>query len=120
MAISTCTYLGIAGASVLLAQPHTFSQSRLIYGTTRRMGDGTLRRDYSGSGHRWQLGWQWLSTADRGTIQTEAERTASMLFSPPTTATCWDVLVMSYNEEAFPTADNWRWNLTMTVETVTD
>ncbi|NIV34512.1 MAG: hypothetical protein GWN58_35140, partial [Anaerolineae bacterium] len=76
---SSCTYLGIAGASVLMVAPHTYTQDRLIYGTDRRMADGTLRRDYSGSGYRWQVGWQLISGTDRSTLQTEAVRTASML-----------------------------------------
>jgi hypothetical protein len=85
------------------------------------MADGTLRRDYSGSGHRWQLGWQYLSDTDRGTLQTEAERTGCLLFSPPTTSASWDVLVTGYSEQAVPVAGaNWRWHATLTVETVTD
>ena len=85
------------------------------------MADGTLRYDYSSSGYRWNVGWGLLDGTDRGTVQTEAERTASMVFSPPTTSASWNVLVTTYQERLIASAqDTIRWNCTMTLETVDD
>jgi len=121
MASACATYLGIAGASALLPDPVVCNRELLRIGTYRRMADSTLRYDYSGSGLRWQLGWQLLDGTNKATLQAEAERTASMLFSPPTAGTCWNVLVMNYAEEAVPMAGGTvRWNATLTVETVDD
>lgn len=121
MASACATYLGVAGASVLMPDPETCNRQLLRIGTYRRMANGTLRYDYSASGWRWQLGWRLLDDTNQTTLQTEAVRTASMLFSPPTTSTCWDVLALDYQEEPIPMVGGTvRWNAALTVETVTD
>ena len=106
---------------MLLPNPAICSRELLRIGTYRRMADGTLRYDYSASGYRWELSWGLLNSTDRGTVQTEAERTGSMVFSPPTASESWNVLVTYYQENGIPLrSTDTRWNCTLTLETVED
>lgn len=121
MASACATYLGIAGASALMPDPMSSTKRLLRIGTYRRMADGKLRYDYSSSGYQWDLGWELLDGTDRATLQTEAERTASMLFSPPTTSASWSVLTTNYQEAPFPSSNGTiLWNCMLTLETVED
>jgi len=122
MASACETYLGIAGASALLVPPHSCDRDYLRKGTYRSMADGTLRFDYSASGHkRWRVGWEKISSTDFTTLEAEAEYPGSMLWSPPTTSTCWNVLVTSFRAQPVPSRGGTvRWNVGLTLETVDD
>lgn len=120
MASACETWLGLAGASVLLPYPDSCDVDYLRTGTYRRMADGTLKFDYSASAQkRWRITWNLLSGTDFTTVETEAQRAASMVFTPLTTSASFNVLTPTFRATPVPMAgDNLFWNVDLVVETL--
>jgi len=122
MASACATTLGSVGSIATLAAPAdtptiTFNK----FGTYMRMPNNQLR--FTGTGSNpvyrvWDVRWEMQDTTAQAAIQAEALRTGSMIWSPPTTDTTYNVLVTDYRETAQIIGAGFRYNIAMRLEEI--
>lgn len=120
MASACITELGLAGASVTLADPYDAVITYNKLGQYSRMANRTLTFDGTGSAplfRSWDIKWSMLSGTDQAVISAEAVRTGSQYFSPPSTCGVFSVFVTSYSETPTPAeSGSIRYNINMRLE----
>jgi len=120
MASACITELGYVGASVTLADPYDATITYNKLGQYSRMANKTLTFDGTGSAplfRSWDIQWGLLNGTDQAVINTEAVRTGSQYFSPPSTCGVFSVFVTSYSEIPVPSeSGSIRYNIRMRLE----
>ena len=76
-------------------------------GAILEMANGSIVYDYTNSRFRWTIAWPGESAADFATIQTKALVKTTQVFSPPDSASTYNVYVVpnSFRYESFEIGD---------------
>lgn len=113
------TWLGLASASVQLADPSQCGIANMKVGAYRRMASGDLKADFVQNANKmaWDVQWELLSGTNRNAVRAEAIRTGSMVWSPPEASGSFNVLARDYQERLIPSGGGTiRWNLRLRLE----
>ena len=86
----------VGQAAVTIRDPDApVGKSRLRIQAQNRALDGTLHQHIAALKWRWNLEWRLLTSAQYTTLITELERTQTMTFKPPDTASTYTVVMAS-------------------------